>query len=210
MMKHMFTWMFFSLFAVCAFGQKAEEKLVRKTFEDYKSAILDDRGAEAVTYVDNKTVAYYSRMLELALHADSLAVDTLMVVDKLMVLAIRHRTSREQLLSFDGPKLIQYAIESGMVGKNSVANNSIGDVIIDNFTARGQLIVKGEKTDFYFLFNKEQHVWKIDLTSAVAISSKAVESMITESGQSENDYILSILQMISGTKPGPEIWLPVE
>ncbi len=210
MKRGILTSIFAVLFAVMAIAQKSEEARVRETFENYKKAILKDRGAEAVTYVDSKTVAYYSRMLDLALHADSLAVDSLVLVDKLMVLAIRHRTSRAQLLSFDGIKLIQYAIESGMVGKNTVANNSMGDVIIDHLTARGRLIVNGEQTDVYFQFNLEQGHWKIDLTSVFAVSSKAMESMIIESGQSENTYIISILQMISGKKPGPEIWLPVD
>ena len=192
-----------------AYGQKSEEKLVKKSFDNYKTAILNNKGDEAVKYVDSRTIKYYSDILELVKTADSTKVETISILDKLMVFSIRHRTSKEDILSFDGKSLLVYAIKSGMVGKNSVANNSIGDVTIDNDFARGQFIANGQKAPFYFHFYNEDGQWKIDLTSLFPVSTMAFKKMADDSGQNQNEYLFSLLEMITGKKPGTEIWKPI-
>jgi len=191
-----------------AYGQKSEEKLVRKVFENYKTAILNDKGEEAVKFVDSRTIKYYSDMLELVKTADSTKIETLSILDKVMVFSVRHRTSKEDILSFDGKSLLIYAIKSGMVGKSSVANVSIGEVIINEDFAKGQFIVSGQKTPFYFHFYKEDEQWKIDLTSIFPVSAMVFKKMVDESGQDQNEYIFSLLEVITGKKPGSEIWKP--
>lgn len=198
------------IWTTSSYGQKSEEKLVRKSFDNYKSAILNDKGAEAVKYVDSRTIKYYSDILELVKTADSAKVETLSILDKLMVFSIRHRTSREDVLSFDGKTLFVYAIKSGMVGKNSVANNSIGDVTIDYSFAKGQFIANGNKAPFYFHFYKEADQWKIDLTSLFTVSTTAFKKMADESEQTENEYLFSLLEMITGNKPNSQVWQPVK
>jgi hypothetical protein len=199
----------FSLTTFCN-GQKKEEKLVREAFDLYKSAILNDKGDEAVKYVDSRTIKYYSDVLELVKNADSTQVTSLSLLDKLMVFSIRHRTAKEDILSFDGKGLLVYAIKSGMVGKNSVVNNAVGEVIIDNDFAKGQFIVNGQKAPFYFHFYKESGQWKIDLTSIFSVSTIAIKKVVDDSGQNENEYLFSLLEMLTGKKPGQEIWEKVE
>lgn len=191
-------------------GQKKEEKLVREAFDNYKSAILTDKGEEAVKFVDSRTIKYYNDILELVKNADSSQVTSLSLLDKLMVFSIRHRTSREDILSFDGKGLLVYAIKSGMVGKNSVANNSIGEITIDNNFAKGQFIAKGQKAPFYFHFYKEEEQWKIDLTSIFSVSTMAIKKMVDDNGQDENEYLFSLLEILTGKKPGQEIWTKVK
>jgi hypothetical protein len=125
------------------------------------------------------------------------------------VFSIRHRTSKNDILSFDGKSLLVYAINSGMVGKNSVANNSIGEVIIESEFAKGQFLANGQKAPFYFHFYKEEGQWKIDLTSLFPVSTMAFKKMADESGENQNDYLFSLLEKITGKKPGTEIWQPI-
>jgi hypothetical protein len=187
-----------------------ETGAVRAAFDNYKSAILNDQGEDAVKYVDSRTMKYYSDMLELVKNANEAEVNALSVVDKMMVLTVRHRTSKEDILSFDGKELLVYAIKSGMVGKNSVSDNTIGEITIDNNFAKGQLISKGQKAPFYFHFYKEDDQWKIDITSIFSVATATFENIIQESGQEENEFIFSLLEMVSGKKPGPEVWEPVK
>ena len=53
------------------YGQKSEEKLVKKSFDNYKTSILNDKGEKAVKYIDSRTIKYYSEILELVKTADS-------------------------------------------------------------------------------------------------------------------------------------------
>lgn len=194
--------------SVCL-AQKKEQKAVVQAFGNYKSSILEDRGEEAVKYVDSRTIKYYGDILELVKTADSIKIDSLSLLDKLMVFSVRHRTSKENILSFDGKQLLVYAIKSGMVGKSSVVNNSLGEVIIEGDFAKAQFVNNGKATPFYFHFYKEEQQWKMDLTSIFAISNMAFSKVREQSGQSEIEYLFSLLEMITGKKVGPEIWQKV-
>ena len=192
------------------YGQKNEEEQVRKTFDGYKAAILNDKGEDALKYVDSRTIKYYGDIIGLVKTADSTKINTLSILDKLMVFSVRHRTAKSDILSFDGKALFVYAIKSGMVGKNSVTNLAVGEVIIENEFAKGQLIVNGQKAPFYFHFYKEEGQWKLDLTSLFPLSTMAFKKIADESGVDQNEYLFSLLEMITGKKPGTEIWQPVQ
>jgi hypothetical protein len=194
---------------ISGFAQKAEEKLVKKAFDGYKTSILNDKGEEAVKYVDSRTIKYYGDILDLVKRADSTKIETLNILDKLMVFSIRHRASKEDILAFNGEKLLVHAIKSGMVGKNSVANNSIGDVTVDGSFAKGQLVVNKQAAPLYFNFYKEEQQWKIDLTALFPMSTNAFKKMADESGQPENEFLFTILESLTGRKPGKEIWQKV-
>ena len=97
-----------------------------------------------------------------------------------------------------------------MVGKNSVANNSIGEVTIDGNFAKGQFVVNGQKAPFYLHFYKEEQQWKMDLTSLFTVSTSAFKKMADDSGQNENEYLFDLLEIITGKKPGPGIWQPIK
>jgi hypothetical protein len=197
------------LLSVGSFSQTADVKAVRESFEKYKAAIMNDKGDEAAGWVDQNTIDYYSSILDKVRNADSAAVDKLGLLDKLMVFSIRHRTSAEEIKTMDGKGLISYAIKNGMVGKNSVANNSIGDVTISGKKAKGQVVIHGEKVPMYFEFNKENEIWKLDLTSIFPVSEKAFRGMVDESGETENEFFFRILKMLTNKEVSSDIWKPV-
>jgi len=200
----------FLAFTLHVSAQGNEETLVKKAFNGYKTSILNDKGEEAVSYVDSRTIKYYSEILELVKHADSLKVENSSVLDKLMIFSIRHRTAKEDILSFDGKSLLIYAIKSGMVGKNSVADISIDDITVNDDFAKGQLVSKEQKLPFYFNFYKEEGRWKINLTSLFTISTSAIKKMADDSGMNQNEYLFTLLEITTGKKPGSEIWKPIK
>lgn len=209
-MKKILSCLFLSLSIItCCLGQENEEKLVRESFNSYKTSILNDKGEKAVDFVDSKTISYYNKILETTKKADSLTVNSLGILDKLMVISIRYRTSKRDILSFNGKELLIYAIKEGMVGKNSVMHTEIGDVEIDGSFAKGQLISKGQKAPFYFHFYKESNIWKIDLTSIFPVGAMAFKKMIEDNGEEENQYLIQLLEMITSKKPVNEIWKPI-
>jgi len=209
-MKKQLLVFFISLLVLPAvYGQSSEQSLVKEAFENYKSAILNEKGEEAVRFVNSKTVAYYDDILNKVKNADSAEVNGLSVLDKLMVFSIRHRTSRADILSFDGKALLVYAIKSGVVGKSSVINLSVGEIKTDGNYANGVVVTNGKATPLSFGFTKENGQWKIDLTSILPASAAAFEAMVKDSGQEENEFFFSILNILTGKTPGPEIWKPV-
>lgn len=186
------------------------EKKIQDCFKGYKSAILNDKGEKAVEFVDSRTIKYYSDILERTKNADSIAIEELNIMDKLMVFSIRHRTSKEDILSFDGRQLLVHAIQKGMVGKGSVANTEIGEVSVNEQFAKGQFVSNGTPAPIYFHFYEEDGAWKVDLTSIYPIAIQAFQQMVDESGEDENESLFSILEMVTGEKPNEQIWQTIE
>ena len=192
--------------ATAAIEAKNEVTKIKQCFANYKSSILNNKGEEAVEYVDSRTIKYYQNILDKTKMADSTEINSMNIMDKFMVFSIRHRTAKEDILKFDGKQLLVYAIQEGMVGKNSVANNEIGDVEVDENFGKGQLIANGTPAPMYFHFYKEEGNWKIDLTSIFPVATQAFQKMAEESGEEENEYLFMLLEMITGNKPTNEIW----
>jgi hypothetical protein len=211
-MKHFSSIAFLALFAIptLTIAQQTEEQKVKKTFDTYKSAILNDKGEEAVEQVDSKTINYYGEILEKVRNADSLAVDKLSLMDKLIVLVVRHRIPKEEILATNGKQLLVTAIKMGMVGKSSVINNEVGAVKVNGNFASGELLVRGQKTPLAFEFNKENSAWKLDLTALFPAGEAAFRQMVKQSGEPENAYLLSLIELTSGKEPGSEVWVPAK
>jgi len=188
---------------------QSEQEAVKQAFNNYKTAILNDEGTKAATCTNSKTITYYNNILEKVKHTDSVSINNLKLLDRFTVFAIRYRTSKQDIMKFNGRSLLIHVINMGMVGKNSVMNNTIGDVEINGHTAKGQLLVNGNASPFQMKFTKESGQWKIDITSVFPIAETAFTKMIQSSGQDENMYLLMILSMTTKDKPQNNIWKAV-
>jgi hypothetical protein len=210
MKQTLFVLILFLNWTVATYGQNSEENLIREIFDNYKSAIINGNGEEAVKYMDSRTIKYYSDILEHVKTSDSAAVENLNVLDKITVLSIRHRAPREDILNFDGKALVIFAFNSGMIGKNSVEKYSISSVAIDSSFAKAHFMANGNPTPFYFHFHKEEGKWKIDLNSLYPISEKTFKRIAEDSKQNGNGCLLSLIGIMTGEMPDNKVWHPVK
>jgi len=205
----LFLLMFVVLITSCK-QQSTEIEPIRTTYEKYKTAILQDNGEEAVNYVDSRTIKHYTEILEKVKTADEATVNSLSFLDKLTILRIRISTKKEEIMSFDGKSLFAFAVKNGMVGKDGVSNQSLGEITNEGDFAKGQMLFKGQKTPIYINFYKENNQWKIDLTSLFPTSTIVFKKLVEESGFTENEYLFELLEAVSNKKVGKEIWIPTE
>ena len=185
-----------------------EAKLVQQAYENYKTAVINGKGEEALKYVDDRTLNYYANIAEQTRSADSLQVDALPLMDKMMVLFLRQLVFRERLLSFDGKSLFTYAVNSGMIGTEQFYQDSIGKVYIKGKHATGEFKSKGQKFYVPMQFHKENDQWKIDLTSTFSTTEAALQRSVKRSGKTENEFFLSSLEDVAGKQIGDAIWKP--
>lgn len=211
-MKHLFrtTFLFLFLIPILTIAQQTDEKNVKKTFDAHKSAILNGKGEEAVKQVDAKTITYYNDILQKVKTADSLQIDKASLMDKLMILMIRHRISKQEIMATNGRQLLVTAIKMGMVGKSSVINNEVGAVKVNGNFASANLLVRGQKTPLAFEFHKEHGAWKLDLTALFPAGEAAFRQMVKQSGKPENEYLLSLIQLTNDKVPGARVWEPTK
>jgi len=207
-MRSIITLLLLIFLAIDSYSQ-SDKELVLKSFENYKNAILTDKGKVAVDFVDSRTMNYYSTILDKTITADSLEVESLGIIDKLTVLSLRHRVTKKNLLNFNATDLFVYAIDNGMVGKNSVINAELGDVFTNGDFSKAEFVVNGSKTPFFFHFYREAKVWKIDITHLFPLGAMSLKKMVEDSGENENEFITNILEVLTGKKPTENIWKPI-
>ena len=186
-----------------------DQEQIVNCFNQYKASILTGKGDEAIIFFDSRTIKYYDEIIEQIKTADSIKVESLPLLDKFTVLSFRYRVQKEDVLKMDGRKLLIYAIDNGMVGKSKIAEDKIGEIKIDGDFATAKFVINEEISSMSIDFYKEEGQWKIDLTSIFLYSTIALREMLEKSGRSENDYLFSIIEALTGRKPSAEIWEPL-
>lgn len=197
--------------ASCKESESIEEsiKKVENSFSGYKAAILEGKGKEAIKWVDQNTLDYYEKILEIAKSGDKATVQNLGLLDKWTVLSVRHRIPREEVLNMDGRSFFIYAVDEEFIGKKSVRDVEIGEIEVNGKTARGKIITEGDFDPMYFDFHKEGNKWKIDLTSLYPVSEAELEKARERNAKPDDEFILEILRMMTRKEPAPNIWDPL-
>jgi len=185
------------------------EQAIRSCFAGYKAAILEGDGKAAAGHVTASTIAYYQKMLGLVLSAPAEETKKLPLVDRMTVLLVRSRIEAELLHTMDGRKLFVHAVDIGMVGKNSVIRVDLGEVVVSGAHATGEHINAGKPSGIQWRFHHENGAWRMDILSAMPMATLAFQKVIQESGMTEDEFILTVIEMFSGREPTDDVWEPV-
>lgn len=200
---------FIMVLLVISCNSKDSEWEVKDAFYNYKKELLSGNGKNAASYLDARTISYYSNMLSIVNYADSTFISKLSALDKLMALSTRSVASVKELDSLSGETFFAYAVKNGLIGKKSVENVFIGDVIINEDFAKGQYIKNGKITPLYYHFYLEEKQWKIDLTSTFILLSQIMQTSVKNSGQTEDEYLFDSIEKMTGKRPNHEVWKPL-
>ncbi|HZV67980.1 MAG TPA: hypothetical protein VFG10_00460 [Saprospiraceae bacterium] len=190
-------------------AQNATEA-IQEVFKNYKNAIMTDRESEAIGYMDSRTLEYYKNILNLVRSADSLTLERQPLLDKFTILNIRHIATKKQILAFDDKSIIAFVIKNGMMGKNTLEGFELGKIIVKDKTAKAMIVVDGKKSTKFYNFYSDGTKWKIDFTSLFPAEEKETRQIIKDSGKSENEFILGILEIMSEKKVSPNIWKKIK
>ncbi len=187
-----------------------DSSAVHECFEAYRTSILNQDGQSAVELVDSTTIAYYSEVRRLALHAEREEVEELTLMDRLMVFTLRHRIAAAELAALSGRQLFIHAVAEGWVSKNSVARVKLARVFVEGSTASAALDLGGKEAPVRFRFHKIGKEWRLDITSVFALLGQAFQRAIQEMERDENEFIFSILEAGLGQPVSEDIWLPMQ
>lgn len=180
-------------------------KAVKSNFSKYKSAIRNNNGAAASKLVSQSTIDYYTRIKKIALIGPAPQVRNLNVVDKLIVLTLRHRLPKSRLSSMSGKELFEYTVSSGWT---KAPTDKLGFISGSEDLAFGHLSPDGKPGVDKLKFTKEANSWKFDLTSLLEMSEKAYKERLSGGNASPDQFVLSILENTSGKKVRRNIWYP--
>jgi|GEM_PF-5912114 len=201
------------IFLLSCAGRPDEKGDVMQSFWEYNRTTSMRLGAEAVKLVDSGSLSYYNSLIPVITNADSVTVRYLRFDQKILVLALRHTTPKAKIKSMNGSTLFQYLVQMGMVNQDdesSLRRFRFEVSMQQDGSAGVQFIDSAGNNGVSFRFNKENDLWKIDLTSAFKyVNNEVWENMIAESGMTEDEVLYAILENIDGRKASPLIWHPM-
>jgi hypothetical protein len=184
-----------------------DAKAVKSTFKAYQTALVKRDGAGAAAVVDRGTIAYYQRVRDLAVAGKADEVKKLPLLDKLMVVRMRHQVPLAQLKAMDGKAAFAFGVSQGWVGDN-VAKVGAGPVEIKGDRASLTFMVGGEPTPAKLGFQREGNAWRVDLVSLFQLSGAGFKKHQEESEKSEDDFILELIGQLAGKPVPATIWNP--
>ncbi|HRI28728.1 MAG TPA: hypothetical protein PK715_11775 [Chitinophagales bacterium] len=192
-----------------AMAQQKADKKVKKSFSAYRSALLKQKGKKAAKRVSKVTIDYYGSVLQKAVYADSAQVSALPLLDKLMVLSFRNRIPAQKLLTMKPCEAVVYAINNGLIGKESLADLSLGAITYQQNKAQAQILLASEPLPINFIFYRECCRWKIDLTAFFPLATLAIEQTAKNLEMNQNELVQFMLTLEEPYTLNPKVWQPV-
>lgn len=187
----------------------AETEAVQESFLAYKSAVIAADGAAAADLVTEESHDHYRSLADKALTLDRAALLEIHLGDRLNAMLLRHSLTPEELRSMSGEEVTAYAFDHGWIGKEGADQLQLGNYVVEGDTASGTILrPDGEASAYKMEFVKEDGRWLLDLVALVELTRTAFEYTVEQTGLSEDDFVMLMLEHVTGRKPGPDIWSP--
>ncbi|MDX9852179.1 MAG: hypothetical protein RBS81_00130 [Tenuifilaceae bacterium] len=197
------------LLVILFFSCNSEEKnkeLILETFLEYKKAVVDRRGVDALPYIDNSTVDYYQLTVERACNINSNELRKLSLIDKLLIITIRHKFRASEIKKLTGESLLVWAIDNGFISSAFVKDAGIQGIKINSDSAIANFTYMGHKLPNTCHFIKEDKIWKMKLTALFEYSDKSLKQIANSKNITHREFIFDMLRKTSDTEVNPEIW----
>lgn len=219
-MKKIISTTFFLLATtISVFAQEAEEpkidvekakKEIVNVFTTYKNAIVKNDVKTAVLQLDKSSFNYYDEILNTSLRADEAQINQLELLDRLMVLSVKHRVPKDKLITMDGKDLLIYALENDIINNNRVETMGIGDIDVNGDIAYGQFLQNNQNIALYLGFSFDQSQWRLDITSLAEPTGFAIRKLVEMQNKTENEVIIMMIESSTpGQKVSKDIWKPI-
>lgn len=197
------------VFCLSAPAVAAPEDDVKESFLTYKTAVLEADGETAAMVVTQSSRDYFRSLADQALTLDRAGLHEIHLTDRLYAMLFRHNLDRARLQQMSGGEAVSYAVDQGWIGRNGASQLRLGHYEIEGDHASGTILrPDGLKSSFKMEFVKEGGRWLLDLVALMDLTRTAFEFAVQQSGLSEDEFVLLMVEQGTGRKPGPEIWSP--
>ncbi|QTV05771.1 hypothetical protein [Faecalibacter bovis] len=219
MKKFISTTLFLFATTISVFAQETEEpkidvekakKEIVNVFTTYKNAIVKNDVKSAILQLDKSSFSYYDEILNTSLRADEAQLNQLDILDRLMVLTVKHRVPKDQLIKMNGKDLLIYALENDIINNNRVEKMGIGDIEINGDIAYGQFLQDNKNIALYLGFSYDQSQWRLDVTSLAEPTGFAIRKLVEMQNKDENEVIFMMIEASTpNQKISKDIWKPI-
>jgi hypothetical protein len=150
-----------------------EQEAVREAVRRYASALQARDAPAATAAVVRETFEYYEDLRLLASSATREQLDKLDLMGVMLILQIRARFGRSELLAVDGRVLFERAVEAGLVG-DEVGEVPLDEVWVDDAREHAEIRIEGAPV-VWLLEQDEQ--WRVDIPTMIIELGPTLESL---------------------------------
>ena len=146
-------------------------------------------------------------MRDLAVTGRAAEIKKLGVMDKMMIVRVRHQVPFAELKGMDGRAMFAYAVTQGWIG-DKVAKAQIGAIDVNGDLASGAFMVDGQPTPTRIGLRFERSAWRINVLSLFPAANVLFQRSQKESGMSEDYFVRAAVGAVAGKPVPPTIWDP--
>lgn len=182
---------------------------VRECFDQYRTALLHDKGKLALRLVSESTIEYYGRVRDLALYGRAKELRDQSLMTQLVVLLLRHRLDADQLAAMTPADLFVATVDQGMTGKSDMSALRVKRIKMERPDIAFAEIAVGASAGMYIRFVKEKNKWRLDVLSLLQIAEVANQAWREQQGFEDAQYLAMAIETLTHKKLTKKSWEPL-
>ncbi|MCW5765363.1 MAG: hypothetical protein KIT68_05250 [Phycisphaeraceae bacterium] len=187
----------------------AEDKAaIKAALEANRQAVLARDAEGFMQSISEGSIEWFDRVLRLARTGPRSDVLALRPIDRALIIALRNRVPRKDLMKFDGRSFIRWAMELGWWDASAEDEETVGSIRVLATTATVKMRLEGRRTDREVGFVKEGDAWKVDMGDGARQYDRRFREAMDRYRLDENRTILQLETIMSGREARDDLWDP--
>ena len=192
-------------------GGQSDAESIKSTFTYYQQAVLNNDGMAAAKCLDQKTLEWYDKLLNMAKETKKSELEKTNYFSKLTVLALRQQFSKKEIDELDAKSAFSFAVKNSLYNQDVIKNYQINNLKIENDKAIAALTKTANvnnNEDTFVKFIKEDTGWKLNFAAMINILNDDATGKLIENIPNENARAIKAVAAISGKSVKRNIWTP--
>ncbi len=179
-------------------------------FDAYNAAVDSKNGDAVLPLIDEKYFEEIDRVLAAARTAPADKVFRMQAWERLWVVAIRNRLTKEEMAGLTGRSLFKLTVDRGwnLDDLEGPSFTELGKITFKPPRAFAELVWDGFKTGLRYEFVKIDNTWKIDPMCEEEYVNRIIEKLARITNSREDMWIKDFESAASGKRIGEGIWSP--
>ncbi|HHH49906.1 MAG TPA: hypothetical protein ENK52_02885 [Saprospiraceae bacterium] len=198
-----------NFFSACS--SKTDAELITEVFQNYTSAIKNNQGMLAAEYLDQKTLDWFDKLLDMSLNAPKSELQKSNMLSKVTVLSIRQEHSKKEIKALNNKAVFAFALDKDLYHQDSTKQFTIANLKIGNPRAVAAVNINGKEVPGkYIKFLKDKDGWKLNFAAMINILNDQATGRLVENIPAENRKAIHIVRKLSNKPIKRNIWKPAK
>lgn len=191
---------------VSAEAEARDIRAIRGVYKRHRRGVLARNGTEAAATVSRATLQYYEHLRREALTAGPGDLAGLNIADQVSVGLIRAIIPPQDLAGMDGELLFSIVVDIRLFDQGGTINHKLDTIKLTGDVATARTTYRGERSYTLYDFRREDGVWKFEPISTLATTNLYITRDREDSGMTEEEYVLDVVNGRTGEKHGRELF----